>query len=169
MDNSGTHKAASFFRWMARIIGAPVTLLVFYLFTLMNIETVFMRIPHPMPGIPARLPLTAQAVISIVFGFLVLVAYVIAWWKERLSGFLFVLSSFCIIGMMIFMRYENSIYFQPQAFQWSTDYLKGWWLMWAWTGGLPLLIIGLLFLIAAWLSREKAIFPEPEPAAVVES
>jgi len=67
------------------------------------------------------------------------------------------------------MRYENSIYFQPQAFQWSTDYLKGWWLMWAWTGGLPLLIIGILFLIAAWLSREKAIFPEPEPAAVVES
>jgi len=40
--------------------------------------------------------------------------------------------------------------------------------MWAWTGGLPLLIIGILFLIAAWLSREKAIFPEPEPAAVVE-
>jgi hypothetical protein len=169
MNNSGTHKAASFFRWTARIIGAPVTLALFYTFTLMNIETVFMRIPHPMPGIPVHHPLTAQAVINIVFGLLVLGVYAIAWWKERLSGFMFVLSSFCIVGMMIFMRYQNSRYFQPPPFQWSTDYLKGWWMMWAWTGGLPLLVIGILFLIASRLSRKKAILARAESAGAAES
>jgi hypothetical protein len=169
MNNSGTHKAASLFRWTARIIGLPVTLLVFYTFTLMNIETVFMRIPHSMPGISAHLPLTLSVVINSLFGILVLSAYVFAWWKERLSGFMFVLSSLCVIGMMIFLRIQNSRYFEPPPFQWTTNYLGGWWMEWAWTGGLPLLVIGILFLLASWLSQKKAILARAESAVVAES
>jgi hypothetical protein len=40
---------------------------------------------------------------------------------------------------------------------------------WAWTGGLPLLVIGILFLITFRLSRNKAAVTELEPVAVTES
>ena len=170
MNNSGTQKAASFFRWTARIIGAPVTLMLFYVFTIAIIsEIFFLRIAHTAPGMPTHIPLTAHAVISIIFGLIVLAAYIASWWKERLGGFLFVLSSFCVVGMMIFLRIENSRYFQPPPFQWTADYLKGWWMEWAWTGGLPLLVIGILFLITFRLSRNKAAVTELEPVAVTES
>jgi len=40
---------------------------------------------------------------------------------------------------------------------------------WAWTGGLPLLVIGIFFLIASWLSRKKAIPARAESAVAAES
>jgi hypothetical protein len=109
MNNSGPQKAASFFRWAARIIGLLITLMIFYVFSLMNIiDTLFMRIPHPAAGVPAHIPLSAHMVINIVFGMLVLGAFILSWWKERLGGFLFILSSFLVVVLQIVLLIENS-------------------------------------------------------------
>jgi len=171
MNNSGTHKAASFFRWTARIIGAPVTLVLFSLFTVTNMEIVFRRFPHPMPGMPSYLPLTAHAVLNIVFGLIVLAAYLVSWWKERLGGFLLILTSFLVLVPEIVLLIENSHAYQVSDSLFSLSHLNGWGMMWAWawTGGLPLLVIGIFFLIASWLSRKKAIPARAESAVAAES
>jgi hypothetical protein len=158
MNPTRLYKASTVIRNTARIIGLPVTFALFYLFTIMNIsELFFIRIQHPLANMPVHIPITVHALTNIAFGILVLSAYIIAWWKERLGGLLFVLASIFVVVLQIVLLIENSRVYQVPGFQWSASYLRSCLMMWAWTGGFPLLIVGILFLITSWLSRRNII------------
>jgi hypothetical protein len=154
MDNSGTQKAASFFRWTARIIGLPVMVSTFSLFTGENIhENIVPSSPLPL----LNLPVTVPELISITFILLVISAYSISWWKERLGGILFISAYAFVVGLQILLSISNSFGSQVPG---------SWWIIWFWSGGSALLIVGILFLIAARLFKKKAFSQDSTGAAV---
>lgn len=153
-------KSASVVRWAARIIGLPVTLAIFLLMGIENVRMIFMRLPKGPPNMPVHIPVTAQIIIAIVFAALVSGAYVTSWWKERIGGMLFVFASIFVIGWQIALFIGNSRVYQVPGFQGSMSNIGSWFIMWVWTGGLPLLLVGILFLIAVRLSKKPVISPE---------
>lgn len=134
------HKVATVVRWTARVIALLITPFFLFWYTLFGVGSIITDLHGAI---------TANIILPIALGILVLAGCVLSWWWERLGGMLFILASVALaVG--------------PLISGWSTlrilsitnilaDLLRGWVIF-----GLPLLIAGILFLITSWLSRRNA-------------
>jgi hypothetical protein len=140
MAAAKTPKSANIIRWVARIIGMPVSLLLFLGYTIQPVREVISDL-H----------------------ILVLLAYIVSWRRERIGALLFLLASITqVIGIQFYANPEygyfpaTSVYMSPHIVYLMRD--------WAWIG-FPMLLMGILFFAASWLSRRKNIIPESESFA----
>ena len=154
MTAAKTPKSANIIRWVARIIGLPVSLLLFLGYTIQPVREVISDL---------HLKVTADLLLAVAFGFLVLLAYIVSWRRERVGALLFLLASILqVIGIQFYANPEygyfpaTSVYMSPHIVYLIRD--------WAWFG-FPMLIMGILFFAASWLSRRKDVVPESESFA----
>jgi hypothetical protein len=149
-----TRKSANIIRWVARIIGTPVSLLLFFVYAIAPVREVVSDL---------HVPISANLTLAVAFGFLVLIACAVSWRWERVGALLFLLASITqVIGIQFFANPEygyfpsTSVYMSPHIVYLIRD--------WAWIG-FPMLIMGILFFAVPWLSRRKDIVPESESFA----
>jgi glucan phosphoethanolaminetransferase (alkaline phosphatase superfamily) len=149
-----TPKSANTIRWVTRIIGLPVSLLLFLGYTFQPVREVVSDL---------HTEVTANLLLAVAFGFLVLLAYMVSWRWERVGALLFLLASVTqVIGIQFYANPEygyfpaTSVYMSPHIVYLIRD--------WAWIG-FPMLIMGILFFVASWLSRRKDIVPGSESFA----
>jgi hypothetical protein len=154
MAAAKTPKSANIIRWVARIIGMPVSLLLFLGYTIQPVREVISDL---------HIQITADLLLAVAFGFLVLLAYIVSWRRERIGALLFLLASITqLIGIQFYANPEHgyfpatSVYMSPHIIYLIRD--------WAWIG-FPMLIMGILFFAASWMSRRKDIIPESESFA----
>ena len=139
-------KLATVIRWAARVIALLFTINFFFWNTFFAVGSVVVDLHGEI---------TPVIIVPIAMGIVVLAAEIISWWKERLGGILFILLSAAyllihLINGMSGLRFVSTMYMIRGAF---TD--------WA-IFGLPLLIAGILFLIAARLSQKNSLTHPPE-------
>jgi len=154
MAAAKTPKSANIIRRVARIIGLPVSLLLFFVYAINPVREVVSDL---------HIEVTANLLLAVAFGFLVLLAYIVSWRRERLGALLFLLASIIqVIGIQFYANPEygyfpsSSVYMSPHIVYLIRD--------WAWIG-FPMLIMGTLFFAASGLSRRKDIVPESESFA----
>ena len=154
MAAAKTLKSANVIRGVARIIGLPGSLLLFFVYAINPVREVVSDL---------HIEVTANLLLAVAFGFLVLLAYIVSWRRERLGALLFLLASIIqVIGIQFYANPEygyfpsSSVYMSPHIVYLIRD--------WAWIG-FPMLIMGILFFAASWLSRRKDIIPESESFA----
>ena len=147
-------KSANTIRWVARIIGLPVSLLLFFVYVINPIREVVSDL---------HVPISANLTLAVAFGFLVLLAYIVSWRWERLAGMVYILASITqVIGIQFYANPEygyfpaTSVYMSPHILYLIRD--------WAWFG-FPMLIMGILFFAASWLSRRNDVVPKSESFA----
>jgi hypothetical protein len=117
-------------RWAARVIGLIITIYFIFWYTIFNVGSVL---------IDSHSQISANMLVPLGFGILVLAAYILSWRNERLGGILFILAS---IGTAVVEAVSG----------WSfiIRSIRGWLFL-----GFPLLIAGVLFLISSSLSRKS--------------
>ena len=154
MAAAKTPKSANIIRWVPRIIGLPVSLFLFFVYAIDPVREVVSDL---------HVPISANLTLAVVFGFLVLLAYMVSWRWERVGALLFLLASITqVIGIQFYANPEygyfpaTSVYMSPHIVYLIRD--------WAWIG-FPMLIMGILFFVASWLSRRKDIVPGSESFA----
>jgi hypothetical protein len=129
------NKIAVAFRWLARVIGLIAAVYFLFWYVFFDIGS----------GLVDHIPINADIISPIVFGALVLLAYILSWWRERLGGILFILSA---IGVFIVPAMISTI---NAKLVWNGSFslfVRNWPYL-----ALPLLAAGVLFLFTAWLSR----------------
>jgi len=144
-----TRKSADIIRWVARIIGTPVSLLLFFIYTIEPVREVVSDL---------HVPISANLTLAVAFGFLVLIACIMSWRWERWAGMVYILASITqVVGIELYANPEygyfpaTSVYMSPHIVYLIRD--------WAWIG-FPMLIMGILFFAVPWLSRRKDVVPE---------
>ena len=154
MAAAKTPKSANIIRWVPRIIGLPVSLFLFFVYAIDPVREVISDL---------HIQITANLLLAVAFGFLVLLAYMVSWRWERVGALLFLLASITqVIGIQFYANPEygyfpaTSVYMSPHFVYLIRD--------WAWIG-FPMLIMGILFFGASQLSRRKDIIPEAESFA----
>jgi hypothetical protein len=132
----------------------PVSMLLFLGYTIQPVREVISDL---------HIQITADLLLAVAFGFLVLLAYIVSWRRERIGALLFLLASITqLIGIQFYANPEHgyfpatSVYMSPHIIYLIRD--------WAWIG-FPMLIMGILFFAASWMSRRKDIIPESESFA----
>jgi hypothetical protein len=125
------------FRWAVRIIGLISTIYFLFWYT-------FFSIGSSLGDLPGQV--TTNMISPVVFGLLVLVAYVLSWRYERFGGLLFVLAAAgtFVVGAVNGVRLGNG-WFSFALF------IRGWLYL-----GLPPLIAGVLFLMLSWVSQRHS-------------
>lgn len=129
------NKIAVTFRWFTRVVGLIATLYFLFWYVFFDIGS----------GLVDHIPVNANIISPILFGALVLVAYILSWWRERLGGILFILAA---IGVFIVPATISTINAKPV---WNGSFSL-YFMNWAYLA-LPLLVAGILFLFTAWLTR----------------
>lgn len=148
-----TNKTARIIRLTARIIALPVMLFFLFWFTFFAAGSILTDLHGAI---------TTDLILPVAFGIFVLAAYIASWLRERVGGILFVLVSFALaIDMLI--SGLSGVHIVPVA-----TILKNALLDWA-IFGLPLLIVGILFLITVGLSKKEVINPESKPGTPVNT
>ena len=140
------HKTASLIRWTARVLALFFTISFFFWNTIFAVGSVVTDLHGAI---------TAYVILPIVLGILVLAADVVSWWQERLGGILFILISAAYAVILLITRWSGVRIISMSAV------IKGVFIDWA-ILGLPLLISGILFLIAAQKSRKDSLRLAPE-------
>jgi hypothetical protein len=159
LKSNNTSKSANTLRWIARIIGLFVTLVIISVMRMENIRIIFMRLPKGPPNMPVHLPVTPQMITSIVFALLVLAAYVKSWWKERRGGILFIIVSFVGTAIILISMLASVTHPPTTVSGWFSGFLGPLLFLWL-MFGLPPLICGLLFLKAASLTKRDEAMAE---------
>lgn len=119
-------------RWIARLLPVPFVLFVI----IMNLA------PDPVTGELSREVSIHQAILALLFPGLYVAGWLLAWWRwERLGGLLMILS------FPLFAGYA-ALAFGPSRLRPSLLIMA-----------LPFAIPGVLFLLAAYLSRPKGTDP----------
>ena len=131
------NKIAVTFRWFTRVVGLIATLYFLFWYVFFDIGS----------GLVDHIPINADIISPILFGALVLVAYILSWWRERLSGILFILAA---IGVFVIPAIISIINAKPV---WNGGFSL-YFMNWAYLG-LPLLVAGVLYLTTSWLSKRR--------------
>ncbi len=143
MSVTGKQRLAKVIKWVARVIGLTIT--GFLLLAILIVNFKFWL----SGGFGAGGMLFFQDLLGILSLVLGLAACIISWWRVRLAGILLIVAAIVIDAAMI------------------PDYLAGegaYILLAGWGYGfLPLLTVGILFLLSWWLSR-KTSPPAPPPS-----
>jgi hypothetical protein len=140
MTGTESSRASVTIGWIARIIG--LIILVFLLMILIG-ETVTSIQDETFKFDVESLYIIIPTVIA-------LTAYILSWWHKTLGGSLLILVSitFGILPYISVRQHQES---------WSiSQALQGWLIL-----GLPFFIIGVLFLISAFLDRKTAYLNHP--------
>lgn len=137
MTTNVQYKMATPVKWIARVIGLIASLYFLFWYTFFGIGS----------GLADHIPINANIIPPIVFGALVLVAYVVSWRHERFGGVLFILAS---IGVFIVPAFISIINAKPIWNGPLSLFIRNWAYL-----GLPLLIAGVLFLTVSWLPRSR--------------
>ena len=140
------HKTASIIRWTARVLALFFTISFFFWNTIFTVGSVVTDLHGAI---------TAYVILPIVLGILVLAADVVSWWRERLGGILFILTSAAYVVILLINGWSGVHIIS------MTNVIKGVFIDWA-ILGLPLLIAGILFLIAVRQSRKDSLSLAPE-------
>jgi hypothetical protein len=138
MTSKETNKTAKIIRLTARIIALPVTLFFLFWFTFFAAGSILTDLHGTI---------TTDLVPPVISGILVLAAYTMSWRRERVGGILFVLVS-AALGIYVLVSRLSAVHIVSVA-----TILKNTLLDWA-IFGLPVLIVGILFLVAAKLSKK---------------
>jgi hypothetical protein len=137
MTAQETNKTARIIRLTARIIALPVTLFFLFWFTFFAAGSILTDLHGSI---------TADLIPPVISGILVLAACIMSWLKERIGGIIFILVSLAL-AMYVLVSRLSAVHIVPVA-----TILKNTLLDWA-IFGLPLLIVGILFLVTAKLSK----------------
>jgi hypothetical protein len=121
--------------WVARIIG--LIILVFLLMILIGETVTSVQ--------DKNFKFDVESLYIIIPTIIALTAYILSWWHKTLGGFLLILVS------ITFGVLPSISAWQHQA-SWSVLHaLQGWLIL-----GLPFLIVGILFLISAYIYRKPS-------------
>jgi hypothetical protein len=135
MTGTENNRASGIISWVARIIG--LIILVFLLMILIG-ETVTSIQDEGFT-------FDAESLYIIIPTVIALTAYILSWWYKTIGGSL-------LIFVSITFGVLPSISARQHQAEWSVSHaLQGWLIL-----GLPFLIIGVLFLISAYLDRKTA-------------
>ena len=150
MTDKSNRKTILAVRWTARIIALLFSIIFFFWNTVFAVGSVMVDLHGAISG---------YIVLPIALGILVLAAEILSWRRERIGGILFIVLSaaYFLIHMI------ND--FSGLRFISITYMIRGLFTDWA-TFGLPLLIAGILFLIAARLSKRTALKQTAESGEV---
>jgi hypothetical protein len=140
------HKTVSIIRWTARILALFFTISFFFWNTIFVVGSVVTDLHGAI---------TADLILPVALGILVLAADAVSWWRERLGGILFILISAAYVVILLINGWSGVHIIS------MTSVIKGVFIDWA-ILGLPLLIAGILFLIAARQSRKDSLSLAPE-------
>ena len=135
------HKTVSIIRWTARILALFFTISFFFWNTIFVVGSVVTDLHGAI---------TADLILPVALGILVLAADAVSWWRERLGGILFIVVSAAYAVILLITRWPGVRIIS------MSSVIKGVFIDWA-ILGLPLLIAGILFLIAAQKSRKDSL------------
>jgi hypothetical protein len=148
MAGKSLHKTTVLVRWTARIIALLFTINFLFWNTFFAIGSAVVDLHGAI---------TPIIILPLALGVLVLAAEIISWWKERLGGILFIILSAAYLLIYLINTLSGL------RFAIITTIFSGFFSVWG-VFGLPLLIAGILFLIAARLSKRPAISLNTESA-----
>ena len=148
MTGKSHHKTTVVVRWSARIIALFFSIIFFFWNTVFAVGSVMADLHGAITG---------YIVLPITLGMLVLAAEIVSWRQERIGGILFIVLS----AAYFLIHLIND--FSGLRFSSITYMIRGLFTDWA-IFGLPLLVAGILFLIAARLSKKPAISLNTESA-----
>jgi len=140
------HKTVSIIRWTARILALFFTISFFFWNTIFVVGSVVTDLHGAI---------TADLILPVALGILVLAADAVSWWRERLGGILFIVVSAAYAVILLITRWPGVRIIS------MSSVIQGVFIDWA-ILGLPLLIAGILFLIAAQKSRKDSLSRAPE-------
>jgi len=140
------HKTASIIRWTARVLALFFTISFFFWNTIFVVGSVVTDLHGAI---------TADLILPVALGILVLAADVMSWWRERLGGILFIVVSAAYAVILLITRWTGVRIIS------MSSVIQGVFIDWA-ILGLPLLIAGILFLIAVRQSRKDSLSLTPE-------
>ena len=140
------HKTASIIRWTARVLALFFTISFFFWNTIFVVGSVVTDLHGAI---------TADLILPVALGILVLAADVMSWWRERLGGILFIVVSAAYAVILLITRWSGVRIIS------MSSVIQGVFIDWA-ILGLPLLIAGILFLIAVRQSRKDSLSLTPE-------
>jgi hypothetical protein len=140
------HKTASIIRWTARVLALFFTISFFFWNTIFVVGSVVTDLHGAI---------TADLILPVALGILVLAADVMSWWRERLGGILFIVVSAAYAAILLITCWPGVRIIS------MSSVIKGVFIDWS-ILGLPLLISGILFLIAAQKSRKDSLSRAPE-------
>ena len=140
------HKTVSIIRWTARILALFFTISFFFWNTIFVVGSVVTDLHGAI---------TADLILPVALGILVLAADVVSWWRERLGGILFIVVSAAYAVILLITRWTGVRIIS------MSSVIQGVFIDWA-ILGLPLLIAGILFLIAVRQSRKDSLSLAPE-------
>jgi hypothetical protein len=146
MTGKNLHKTLVAVRWTARIIALLFTINFLFWNTFFAIGSAVVDLHGAI---------TPVIILPVALGVLVLAAEIISWRKERIGGILFILSSAAYLLMFLINTLSGL------RFAIITSIIKGFFSVWG-VFGLPLLVAGILFLIAAQLSKKLVLKPALE-------
>ena len=151
MASTRQHQTVTVVRWTARVLALIFTLVFFFWDTVYAVGSIMTDLHGAI---------TTDIIIPIALGILVLAAYFLSWWRERLGGMLFILVS-VTFGVIHLISGLSGLHIRS-----ITNMLSGWLIDWA-ILGLPMLIVGILFLITSWLSKRNVISPASKSGGTI--
>ncbi len=147
MDVADKRKIASVMRWVARVVALIVTLFLALFFFEGFLGT--LMVMRRWSGF--KLSLILQALPMLVAGVLTVTSCGLSMRRERTGGILFVITSlFILVWNVVFFwsshgpavtRPYDLAFIQAVVFSWMNF-------------GMPLLVVGILFLASSWMSRQ---------------
>ena len=146
MTGKSQHKTTVLVRWTARIIALLFSIIFFFWNTVFAVGSVMADLHGAITGYIA---------LPIALGILVLAAEIVSWRRERIGGILFIMLSAAYFLIHLINDFSGLKFI-------SIPYMiRGLFTDWA-IFGLPMLIAGILFLLAARRSKNTDLELAPE-------